>query len=220
MSLAVTQTTFSTVFFTPLQVTFPSATTPGTLLIVFFHADVSSGSFGGISADWTVFAQDGSGAGSDTFYGVYRYAVSGDGDTPPAISNGNVTIIRSMGMEISGVSGTFFDDFQGYQTSAGYPTTGPTTTDADSLAVIASGNVNGGSIYTPSAGWTNDQANTTDAATLDHILLSSIGSSTDASPSWNSGSGAGYWITSVFKPASGGGGGSTKNRLVTFSFGM
>ncbi len=144
------------------NVTLGSSATVGNLLIAF------CGSGSGIPPSalangWNIVAQGGA---LSTGYGIvaYRYVQSGDNTTPPALTT--VTSISYWWcsiVEVSGVSGTWADDFSQVQTGFGIPgastitTSSFNTSSANNLAILGAGQYDGTPAFSGlSAGWTDE----------------------------------------------------------------
>lgn len=200
MALAVVQTAFKNNSFVNPNVVLGGAPTAGNLIIAFFRQTLTTGKAIN-TTDWTQFSINGlGGVGNDTMYGMYRYAQGGDSATLPNLSNdATAANIPAVAAEISGVSGTFANDFQAYTTDSTTPTTGPTTAYNNELAFACSTGNGGFGSYTPGTGWTNAQYNTTSSTILDYKAYPTAGTLVSDNPSNTVGGTSGKWITCAFQ---------------------
>lgn len=198
MSLAQVQFGTHDSFFSPPVPILPGAPTVGNIVVAWWSDNAGSTLN---TTDWTLIASAGpASGGSEILYCMYRYVQSGDGATLPALSNGG-NIYRVLAVEISGVTGTWANDFDQYAAEITYPPTAFNTSSANELVYFAFWAGDGGFSYTPGSGWTNDYFDS-HARILDWEVISGSGSSAADIGTWSATIGA--MLTIAFKESGGG----------------
>jgi len=196
MALAVVQSCYTRTVFVNHTVTFPTPVTPDNLILLFCNNLILSILN---QPDWTPVNP----ADTDGFFLAYRYAQAGDGTTPPPFWLDTSNISAAEAVEISGVTGIFASDFEGYVRSSSTPVTGNPTVNPNALAFCASGQGSGFGAYTVGAGFTNLQTSGTESMSLDYAAVPVAGTSPTDAPNWSAGGTAGHWVMAIVGRSSG-----------------
>lgn len=146
----------------PGVITLASAPTPGNLIVVFLHCNITTSSLTINASGWP---HSTSATASISTYGValFRYVQPGDTTALPALCTAGSTFSAYEVYEVSGVVGTYATDVQAVSAAANAsnPTSlSPTaivTLGPNALAFLAGGHYNGGADPTLSSGWTTDE---------------------------------------------------------------
>jgi uncharacterized phage protein (TIGR02218 family) len=196
MAVGYVQSCYTRTIFVNHTVTFPAPLTAGNLILLFCN-NLNKTILN--TAAWTPVST----TDTDGFFLAYRYAQAGDGTTPPAFWLDTSNISAAEAVEISGVTGTFANDFEGYTRSSSTPVVGNPSVNANAIALCGSGQGSGFGSYTPGSGFTNLQASGIESMSLDYKVLGASGTTPTDAPSWGVGGTSGHWVMAIVSVPSG-----------------